>query len=85
MIHVRTRKPALNTLLKKGCVGQEIWERLLRAEKELEAEVKDCAMEVREPIFRSCGGYIMRAKKYSRVSQSCLSFPYLGQFSDSLF
>lgn len=46
IIHIRTRKQALNTLLKGGCVGDEIWQRLLRAEQELEAEVKDCVQEV---------------------------------------
>jgi translocation protein SEC66 len=46
IIHIRTRKQALNTLLKRGCVGDEIWQRLLRAEQELEAEVKDCVQEV---------------------------------------
>ena len=43
---MRTRKQALSGLLKKGCVGDEIWERLLRAEQELEEEVKDCVQEV---------------------------------------
>lgn len=46
IIHIRTRKQALNTLLKRGSVGDEIWQRLLRAEQELEAEVKDCVQEV---------------------------------------
>ncbi len=54
IIHIRTRKQALNTLLKRGCVGDEIWQRLLRAEAELEVEVKDCVQEVRlnaSPFF----------------------------------
>lgn len=45
IIHVRTRKQALNTLLKRGCIGDELWQRLLRAEKEVEADVKDCIQE----------------------------------------
>lgn len=51
IIHIRTRKQALNTLLKRGSVGDEIWQRLLRAEQELEAEVKDCVQEVRLRLF----------------------------------
>lgn len=46
IIHIRTRKQALNTLLKRGCVGEEIWQRLLRAEAELEGEVRECVQEV---------------------------------------
>ena len=46
IIEIRIRKPALSTLLQRGVVGDEIWQRLLRAEQELEAEVKDVVQEV---------------------------------------
>ena len=42
---LRSRKPALNTLLQRGVVGDEIYQRLLRAEQELEVEVKDVVEE----------------------------------------
>ena len=46
IIEIRTRKQALATLLQKGVVGDEIWQRLLRAEAEMEAELKDVVQEV---------------------------------------
>jgi translocation protein SEC66 len=46
IIEIRTRKQALSTLLARGVVGDEIWQRLLRAEQELELEVKDVVQEV---------------------------------------
>jgi hypothetical protein len=46
IIEIRTRKQALSTLLQRGVVGDEIWQRLLRAEQELELEVKDVVQEV---------------------------------------
>ncbi|ETN37039.1 uncharacterized protein HMPREF1541_08028 [Cyphellophora europaea CBS 101466] len=45
ILTIRSRKPALNTLLQRGVVGDEIWQRLLRAEQELEAELKDVVAE----------------------------------------
>lgn len=45
ILTVRSRKPALSTLLQRGVVGDEIWQRLLRAEQELEAELKDVVAE----------------------------------------
>lgn len=42
---IQTRKGPLNTLLQRGVVGDEIWQRLLRAEKDLENELKDCVAE----------------------------------------
>ena len=49
IIEIRTRKQALSTLLQRGVIGDEIWQRLLRAEQEMEVEVKDVAMEVCPP------------------------------------
>ena len=45
ILTIRSRKPALSTLLQRGVVGDEIWQRLLRAEQELEAELKDVVAE----------------------------------------
>lgn len=42
---IQTRKGPLNTLLQRGVVGDDIWQRLLRAEQELEAEIKDVVAE----------------------------------------
>jgi translocation protein SEC66 len=45
ILHIRARKPALQQLLARGVVGDEIWQRLLRAEQEMEVEVKDVVSE----------------------------------------
>lgn len=46
IMQLRTSKPALQNLLQRGSVGDELWQRLLRAEKEMEEEVKDVVNEV---------------------------------------
>jgi translocation protein SEC66 len=46
IVQLRTAKPALQTLLQRGSVGEELWQRFLRAEKEMEEEVKDVVTEV---------------------------------------
>lgn len=46
IVQLRTAKPALQTLLQRGSVGDELWQRFLRAEKEMEEEVKDVVNEV---------------------------------------
>ncbi|KAK4048739.1 Translocation protein S66 [Microbotryomycetes sp. JL221] len=42
---VRDSKQALQTMLQKGQVGDELWERFTRAEKELEAEIVEVVGE----------------------------------------
>ena len=46
IVQLRTSKPALQHLLQRGSVGEELWQRFLRAEKEMEEEVKDVVNEV---------------------------------------
>lgn len=46
IISIRNAKQALQTLLQRGSVGDELWQRFLRAEKEIEEEVKDVVEEV---------------------------------------
>lgn len=45
IMEIRTRKPALAQLLQRGVVGEEIFQRLQRAEQELELELKDVVAE----------------------------------------
>ncbi|MCJ1391723.1 translocation protein S66 [Xylographa bjoerkii] len=45
IISVRSAKQALSTLLARGSVGDELWQRFLRAEKEMEEELKDVVQE----------------------------------------
>jgi translocation protein SEC66 len=46
IIAVRNAKQALSTLLQRGCIGEELWQRYLRAEKEMEEELRDVVNEV---------------------------------------
>lgn len=43
---IRDQKQALALLLQRGSVGDDLWQRFLRAEKEMEAEVRDVVQEV---------------------------------------
>ena len=51
ILHLRTSKNALQSLMQKGSVGDELWQRFQRAEQEMEAEVKDVVNEVRAFIL----------------------------------
>jgi translocation protein SEC66 len=46
IVKLRASKPALQSLLQRGSVGDELWQRFLREEKEMEEEVKDVVSEV---------------------------------------
>lgn len=50
IIQIRTAKQACSTLLARGSVGDDLWQRFLRAEKEMEEELRDVVMEVRTVI-----------------------------------
>lgn len=45
IMRIREDKPALQALLQKGSIGDDLWNSLLAAEKELEAEVLETAAE----------------------------------------
>ncbi|KAI1105245.1 Sec62/63 complex, subunit Sec66 [Jackrogersella minutella] len=45
IIQIRTSKQALNTLLQRGSVGDDLNQRFIRAEKEIEEELRDVVME----------------------------------------
>lgn len=46
IIQIRTAKQALGTLLARGSIGDDLWQRFVRAEKEMEDELRDVVMEV---------------------------------------
>jgi hypothetical protein len=50
IIQIRTAKQACSTLLQRGSVGDDLWQRFLRAEKEMEEELRDVVMEVSTSI-----------------------------------
>lgn len=43
---MRSAKQACSTLLQRGSVGDDLWQRFLRAEKEMEEELRDVVVEV---------------------------------------
>lgn len=43
---LRNQKQALAMLLQRGSVGDDLWQRFQRAEKEMEDEVRDVVAEV---------------------------------------
>jgi translocation protein SEC66 len=45
VMRLREDKPALQNLLQKGSIGEDLWNSLLAAEKELEAEIMDVVSE----------------------------------------
>ncbi|KAL8737808.1 MAG: hypothetical protein Q9181_001342 [Wetmoreana brouardii] len=45
ILEVRNSKQALSNLLQRGSVGDDLWQRFLRAEKEIEAELRDVVQE----------------------------------------
>lgn len=51
IIQIRTAKAACSSLLARGSVGDDLWQRFERAEKEMEEELRDVVMEVRPPAF----------------------------------
>lgn len=46
IVQLRGAKPPLQNLVQRGSVGDELWQRFQRAEKEMEEEVKDVVNEV---------------------------------------
>lgn len=48
---IRDQKQALSLLLQRGSVGDDLWQRFLRAEKEMEEEVRDVVNEVSPSPF----------------------------------
>ncbi|KAI0817549.1 Sec62/63 complex, subunit Sec66 [Xylaria sp. FL0064] len=73
IINIRTSKQALNTLLQKGSVGEDLNHRFLAAEKEIEEELRDVVSEANalapgwgQTIFQSAneiaGNTILRTR-----------------------
>lgn len=52
LMQVRTAKQACSSLLQRGSVGDDLWKRFQRAEKEMEEELRDVVTEVSPPYPR---------------------------------
>jgi translocation protein SEC66 len=46
IVQIRSAKQALQVLLQRGSVGDDLWQRFQRAEKEIEEELRDVVNEV---------------------------------------
>lgn len=53
LIQIKSAKQACSTLLLRGSVGDDLWQRFQRAEKEMEEELRDVVTEVRAQIVKS--------------------------------
>lgn len=49
IVSIRNSKSALSALLQRGSVGDDLWQRFQRAEKEIEEELRDVVNEVCNP------------------------------------
>ena len=46
LVQIRSAKQACSQLLQRGSVGDDLWQRFQRAEKEMEEELRDVVTEV---------------------------------------
>ncbi len=51
LIQIKTAKQACSSLLQRGSVGDDLWQRFQRAEREVEEELRDVVPEVRFFFF----------------------------------
>ena len=77
ILQIRGQKPALSTLLQRGSVGDDLWQRFLRAEKEIEAELRDVVEEVLPSPFHPATLY-NKSTTLTHPSPGKRPFPKLG-------
>ncbi|KAL4996543.1 Pre protein translocase subunit Sec66-domain-containing protein [Aspergillus recurvatus] len=73
---LRSQKQALSVLLQRGSVGDDLWQRFLRAEKEMEDEVRDVVTEANayapnwgQVIFQSANEMVNNAIVRERLEK----------------
>lgn len=64
LIQIKSAKQACSSLLLRGSVGDDLWQRFQRAEKEMEEELRDVVTEV-------CFFFFFVVQLFSSVSISC--------------
>jgi translocation protein SEC66 len=76
ILRIREDKPALQTLLQKGSVGDDLWNSLLAAEKELEAEIVEVHAEANtfvegwgQVLFQTASEMVANEKTRAIVEQ----------------
>lgn len=80
VVKLREDKPALQNLLQKGSIGDDLWNSLLQAEKELEAEIMEVVAEANTfvegwgtIIFQTAGELIANDKMRSTFDGTAAS------------
>jgi translocation protein SEC66 len=75
IVRIRNSKQALASLLQRGSVGDDLWQRFLRAEKEIEEELRDVVSEANafnptwgQTIFQSANEIANNVLIRSRMS-----------------
>lgn len=76
ILEVRNAKQALSNLLQRGSVGDDLWQRYLRAEKEIEVELRDVVEEANalqanwgQTIFQSANEMHHNAALRAKLSE----------------
>ncbi|KAM0796501.1 Pre protein translocase subunit Sec66-domain-containing protein [Usnea florida] len=76
ILTIRGAKQPLSQLLQRGSVGDDLWQRFLRAEKEMEAELRDVVEEANalatnwgQSIFQSANEMVNNAAIRERVAE----------------
>lgn len=76
ILAIRGAKQPLSQLLQRGSVGDDLWQRFLRAEKEMEAELRDVVEEANalatnwgQTIFQSANEMVNNATIRERVAE----------------
>ncbi|KAF2281192.1 translocation protein-like protein sec66 [Westerdykella ornata] len=76
IVQIRNAKQALQTLLQRGSVGDDLWQRFQRAEKEIEEELRDVVTEANafvpnwgQVIFQSASEMAQNANLREHLSE----------------
>ncbi|KAF8921384.1 Sec62/63 complex, subunit Sec66 [Mucidula mucida] len=92
VLKVREDKPALQNLLQKGSIGDDLWNSLLAAEKELEGEVSEVIAEAEsylprwgELIFQTANEVIANDRIRASFEQINQNKAKLGEFTPVLY
>ena len=90
VVRLREDKPALQNLLQKGTIGDDLWNSLLQAEKELEAEIVEVVAEANTfvegwgtIIFQTAGELIANEKMRNVFDGTAASRASKGRDSSS--
>jgi translocation protein SEC66 len=88
VLRIREDKPALQSLLQKGSIGDELWNSLLSAEKEMEAEILEVVGEANsfvegwgQAIFPTANEIIANEKMRSVFEHTAEVKTQLGMFN----